>query len=154
MKKIINFYEKKIEKANRFKEIKIRLSLEEDLDLVYSEFFKKLKSSIKQQLEEQKVEEYEGAIMIQVYTKLPRQELRPLKDLIFASVAENLVITKDRFKIGEHRILGITFLKGFEYIDLPLVNLMELVNYPLICESFNIELYDKENLLYKIMMNR
>lgn len=151
MKKIVNFLDKKIEKVDRYKEYKIELDLNKDLDLPYSVFLKKLNKEVERQLEEDRIYHYVGDVVIKVYTKLPRIELRPLKDLIISAVANFLVKDKTRFKT--ERIYGLRAFKDFDKIELPLVTLMDLVNHPLKQESFNIGVYDEDNLLYKSLVN-
>lgn len=151
MKKIVNFLNKQIEKPARYKEFKINLNLDEDLDLPYLIFIEKLNNEIKEQLDDLNIADYNGEVMVKVFTKLPRIELIPLKDLIMSTVANYFIETTKVFKT--ERILGITLFKDFEKIELPLVTLMDLLNYPLIQEAFNIGLYDDQNLLYKSLVN-
>lgn len=151
MKKIVNFLDKKIEKVERYKEFKLVFNLDADLDMPYSKFVKKLNEEISKQLEEQYLVNYVGDIIIKVYTNLPRVELKPLKDLILSAVANELILDKTKFKT--ERILGIKAFDEFDKIEIPFVTLMDLLNYPLKQESFNIGVYDNDNLLYKSLVN-
>lgn len=151
MKKVVNFLDKKIEVLERYKEFKIMLDLEKDLDMSISKFTKKLKKEIEEQLDEQFLTHYLGPIAIKVYTGLPREELKPLQGIISSSVASFLVADRTSFKT--EKILGIITFKDFEKIELPFVSLMDLLNHPLKNEVFNIGLYDKDKLLYKSLVN-
>ena len=111
MKKIVNFLNKQIEKPARYKEFKINLNLDEDLDLPYLIFIEKLNNEIKEQLDDLNIADYNGEVMVKVFTKLPRIELIPLKDLIMSTVANYFIETTKVFKT--ERILGITLFKDF-----------------------------------------
>lgn len=151
MKKLVNFLDKKIELLKRYKEFKIVLNLEKDLDMNYSKFSQKLSKDIRRQLDEQYFTHYVGDVVLKIYTKLPREELVPLKNLIFSTAAENFIKTKEEYKT--EKILGLLTFKEFEKIEIPLITLMDLINYPLNYERFNIGLYDKDNLLYKSLVD-
>lgn len=151
MKKLVDFLGKKIEPLKRYKEFKIVLNLEKDLDMNYSKFSQKLSKDIKRQLDEQYFTHYVGDVVLRIYTKLPREELIPLKNLIFSTVVENFIKTKEEYKT--EKILGLLTFKEFEKIEVPLITLMDLINYPLHYERFNVGLYDKDNLLYKSLVD-
>ena len=152
MKKLVDFLENKTEGLKKYKEFKINLNLEEDLDMNYSKFANKLSREIVKQLDEQFFTHYIGDVVIKVYTKLPREELIPLKDLIFVTVLNNFIKTKENYKRAE-KTLGLLTIEEFKKIEIPLATLMDLINYPLVYERFNVGLYDKENLLYKSLVD-
>lgn len=151
MTKTINFLDKTIKNPERYKEIRIDINLETRLDMKYPKFASMLSSDFKMFLDRDDFNSYQGPVVFKIYTGLPRTELIPLKDLITSTLSNELIETKERFKT--EKILGIMMFDDFDRIELSRMTLMDLLNYPLKKEEFNIELYDKKNRLYKTLTN-
>lgn len=149
--KVVNFELLEIEKADRYKEIPIKLILNEKLDLRYSQFTEELYQEISEQIEKSNIVNYDGPVVFQFYTDLERTDLKDLRDLIISGLVQKLLITKEKTKHDELR-LGIP--KGFNQLEIMQAHLMDFVNFKLLKEVFEIEFYDFKNRLYKPMISR
>jgi hypothetical protein len=94
---------------------------------------------------------YEGAVVFQFYTDLERADLKDLRDLIISGLVKKLLITKDKQKHDEVR-LGVP--RSLNSLDIMQTHIMDLVNFNLLKETFEIEFYDFKNRLYKPMISR
>lgn len=144
--KVMNFKELKVESAPRYKELSMRLKLEEKLDLNYSVFTEMIFQEISAFIDEQKIENYENAIVFQFQTDLERTDLKFVKDIILAALTAKLIKTKQEWKHNEKRLGIPKGLGGLEIMD---GHLMDLVNFPLLTERFQVEFYDLKNRKYK-----
>ena len=149
--KIVNFELLELEKVDRCKNITIKLSLNDKLDMRYSEFTKLLYEDISNQIDSSDMAGYPGAIIFQIYMDLERADLKDLRDLVMSGVVKKLVITKDKIKHEERR-LGVP--KALGNLDIMQGHIMDLINYPLMKESFDVEFYDFKNRLYKPLVSR
>lgn len=144
--KVMNFETLKVENVNRYKEISLKLVLDKKLDMKYSEFTEDLYVTIGDLIKRENLQTYENPIVFHIHTDLDRSELKMLRDLIIGVIVDEMIVTKGTFKHREQR-LGRP--DEFETLDIMQGHLMDLVNYPLVKEQFNIYFYDAKDRVYK-----
>jgi hypothetical protein len=142
----MNFKTLEIEIVGRYKELPIKLELNDRLDLKYSVFTELVFADIKNAISQSQLDKYDNPIIFQVYTDIPRSELKFIRDIIIAALVDNMIVTKETYKHGERRLGIPEKLKGLEIMD---GHIMDLVNYPLLKEQFEIQFYDEKSRLYK-----
>jgi hypothetical protein len=142
----MNFKTLQLDVVARYKELPIRLSLDEKLDLKVSEFTNYVYQTIGDYIESSQLNKYDNPVIFQIHTDLPRSELKMIRDIIIAALVKKLVKDPNEFKHGERR-LGIP--SGLQGLEIMSGHIMDLINYPLLKEEFEIQFYDDRDRLYK-----
>lgn len=144
--KIADFSKLKIENSSVYNRIQIKLELEHLLDTKYTDFVAMLNLKMKNELNKIDFSALDEDLIIEFKTDLPRMELAPLVDLISSSFVINFIKDRNTLKHGEKR-LGVP--SELKYILISNINLMDLVNRPLLKERFTLEYYDSKNRLLR-----
>lgn len=148
-KKIINFLNKKIEETESYKELEMDLKIEEHLDSHITEAFAEMTKEFSLWVREN-IEKTNENLLFKIYTDLKEDEMDFVADWIINTFIDGLIETKTKFKT--EKIYGTLVFGEFDKIDISFLALMDLLNYPLKTESFNIEIYDKNRTLYKTLV--
>lgn len=149
---IANFKNRTVHKTKRYKEIILSLNLDAALDLKVSEFIILLNKEMKEQIDIKGLKEYDGDVLFKIYTDLPRIDLQDMRDVIMRSLSDALIESRE-FKHGEE-ILGIVTAPDFLQLEITITNLMDLINYNLIQESFDVEFFDNKKYSYRPLISR
>lgn len=149
--KIVNFQSLEVEKAERHKEYKIVLDLGSKLDLNYSVFLDYLSENLKKSLKPEEIKKIEVPINFQIYTGLSRADLKIWRDLILSQFIRAMV-EKREIKREEKR-LGIP-KKLEKKLEGMHIHLMDMINFPLLTEKFNVEFYDERKYSYKPLVKK
>lgn len=144
--RIVDFKKLDIEITHEYQIEEISLNLMQFLDTPFAFFVDTLQEQMNRKFPTLDAAE---DVCFKIYTDLNRRDAISLSDFIANSVATCLFINKNEYKHQEKR-LGIP--ATIEKANMGIVNLMDLINFPLIVERFNIEIYDRKNRLVFILV--
>lgn len=146
--KIIDFNKIEVVDVKTYKTAKVKLPLNKMLDLRISVFYQELLNEFHKQLDN---EINDLPLVIEIRGDVERMELIDTRDIILAALTDYMTGKEAKVQKRDELRLGTM---GFDKADIPMISLMDLINYKLKVEQFEVLFYDNGNRLCKPLLSR
>lgn len=143
--RIIDFKNLTMKTEINYKVVDFEFDLNDKMDMPYGEFIKVLNKDMEEKITAANLSQYKDVnLVLQFKTNLRNTDLDPMIPALLTSFIKGLNLDKSTYKHGE-KILGVpkqlNIDKGF-MLD---ANALDLVNYNLPAEKFNIVFFNYKN---------
>jgi len=129
----------------KYKVVDFEFNLNDMLDMPYLEFINILNNDMKQKIAAANLSQYKDEnVVLQFKTNLRNTDLDPMIPALLTTFVKNLNIDKTIFKHKE-KILGVPKQLNIDKGILMDANALDLVNYHLPIEKFNIVFFNNKN---------
>lgn len=136
--RIVDFKKLEVKTEIEYKVIDFTFELKEILDIPFLQFAKELSQDMKDKIEAANLSQYkDDALVFQFKTDLTSRDLDDMIPQLVSTFVLNLGITKTEFKHGEKRLNVPPSLDTLKPAYITPGNLLDLVNYNLPVERFN-----------------
>lgn len=143
--RIIDFKNLTMKTEINYKVVDFQFNLEHMLDMPYLEFISILNNDMKQKLAAANLSQYkDDNVVLQFKTNLRNTDLDPMIPALLTAFVKALNVDKTVYKHGE-KILGVPKQLNIDKGILMDANALDLVNYNLPIEKFNIVFFNSKN---------
>ena len=143
--RIIDFKNLTMKTEINYKIVDFQFNLEHMLDMPYLEFISILNNDMKQKLAAANLSQYkDDNVVLQFKTNLRNTDLDPMIPALLTAFVKALNVDKTVYKHGE-KILGVPKQLNIDKGILMDANALDLVNYNLPIEKFNIVFFNSKN---------
>jgi hypothetical protein len=143
--RIINFKDLKMTTETEYKTIVFNFELSDKLDMNMFEFTKLINADMKAKIDAANLSQYkDNNVVFEFKTDLRNMDLDPMIPPLLTAFVLNLNLDKTIFKHGE-KILGVPKQLSIDKGLLMDANALDLVNYNLPVEKFNIVFFNVKN---------
>lgn len=143
--RIIDFKNLTMKTEIKYKVVDFEFNLNDMLDMPYLEFVNILNNDMKQKIAAANLSQYKDEnVVLQFKTNLRNTDLDPMIPALLTAFVKNLNIDKTVFKHNE-KILGVPKQLNIDKGILMDANALDLVNYNLPIEKFNIVFFNSKN---------
>lgn len=143
--RIIDFKNLTMKTEINYKVVDFQFDLDHMLDMPYLEFINILNNDMKQKLAAANLSQYKDHnVVLQFKTNLRNTDLDPMIPALLTAFVKALNVDKTVYKHGE-KILGVPKQLNIDKGILMDANALDLVNYNLPIEKFNVVFFNSKN---------